>query len=200
MNRIIATSFITFFLCASASAQAQPADLSRVAGALPKLERTAGKLALPLDGKPPFVWRGVRKDVVVTSAGGRLQVGYRLAANQAAGAALVIAPQTLEGARSLRLTWHANRDLQVMVSLQDGVGVAYASPPIAVGTRDGTAEVDLTALSFLAAQSKTRDPGRYRVADTIMVTLVDISGFMSPEPHAVELSVAAIEVGFEAAR
>lgn len=199
MNRLIATSFVTIFL--SASAQAQPADLSKVAGALPKLERTAGKLALPLDGKPPFVWRGVRKDVVATSAGGRLQVSYRLAANQPAGAALLIAPKTLEGARSLRLMWHANRDLQVMVSLQDGAGLTYASPPIAVGPKkDGTAEVDLTNLSYLAAQSRTRDAGQYRVADTILVTLVDISGFMSSEPHAVELSVAAIEVGFEAAR
>ena len=142
---------------------------------------------LPLTG-----WRPVREGVNLEQTG-KVRASYTIVSNQPAGAALPIAPGTLAGVTALKLRLGANRNAPLMVSLQDRNGIAYAFPAIAAraGMRDYELSVD--ELSFLPQQSRGDDPGAFDVNDAVLITILDISGYMSSETPDVEWTLESLE-------
>ncbi len=142
---------------------------------------------LPLTG-----WRPVREGVTLEQSG-KVRASYTIVSDQPAGAALPIAPGTLEGVTAIKLRLGANRNAPLMVSLQDKDGVAYAFPPIT--TRAGVRDYELSVdeLSFLPQQSRGDDPGSFHVNDAVLITILDISGYMSSETPDVEWTLESIE-------
>lgn len=142
---------------------------------------------LPLTG-----WHPVREGVTLEQTG-KVRASYTIVSNQPAGAALPVAPGTLEGVTAIRLRLGANRNAPLMVSLQDRNGIAYAFPTISarVGVRDYELSVD--ELSFLPQQSRGDDPGAFAVKDAVLITILDISGYMSSETPDVEWTLESIE-------
>jgi len=157
-------------------AHAQTPDLAAMVGQLTPLPRTAGKVSIPLDGKQP--WRGVHAGVDIGVRNGRLVVAYVIAPGRPAGAALVFGKGSLRELRVLRIRATADRAMQILPTLQDADGAAFAFPPLAL-TKDKTVEVELRVdeLTYFAPQSKVDEPDRFATADAVMLTLLDTSGF-----------------------
>ena len=180
------------FLAAVAEAQ-QPKNLAEIARALPPLPREAGLVRLPLDGTGPFTWRPVREGIAVTPQAGALTASYRISSGQPAGAALVVPPGAFAGLKSLRLKTHGSRSTQLVIALHDAAGVVYAFPAIFVRAGDSRdAEVFVEDLSYLGPASAAPDPGRFDPAGTVMITLLDLAGFMSPETSEVAWTVESL--------
>jgi hypothetical protein len=185
---------LTLCLALPAAAGAQPASLGEAARSLPPLPREAGVVHLPLTGEKPFPWRPVRDGVDLTTAGGGLTASYRVTTGQPAGAALVVPPGTLSGLSSLRLAVRGTRNGQLVIALRDGAGVTYAFPavPIRAGS-SREAEVLTADLSYLGAASSAPDPGRFDPAGAVMISLLDVSGFMSSETPETAWTVESLE-------
>ena len=176
------------------SVSAQPENLAEIARTLPPLPRDAGAVHLPLSNDGPFVWRGIRGGISVSATPEGLTASYRVATGQPAGAALVIPPGTLAGVQSLRLKLHGTRNAQLMVFLRDAAGVAYAFPSVPVRPGDAReAEVFVSDLSYLGQASKAPDPGSFDPADAVMISLLDISGFMGSETPEVAWTITGFE-------
>lgn len=173
---------------------AQPANLAEIARALPPLPRDAGAVRLPLGTEGPAAWRPVRDGISVTAAPEGLTASYRVATGQPAGAALVIPPGTLTGLRSLRLRLHGTRNAQLMVFLRDAAGVAYAFPSVPVRVGDAReAEVFVSDLSYLGQASSAPDPGSFDPAGAVMISLVDIAGYMGSETPETAWTLESLE-------
>lgn len=182
------------FLLVRAGAGAQPANLGEIARSLPPVPRDAGAVRLPLSTEGPHAWRPVRDGISVAAASEGLTASYRVATGQPAGAALVIPPGTLAGLRSLRLKLHGTRNAQLMVVLRDGAGVAYAFPSVPVRAGDAReTEIFVSDLSYLGQASAAPDPGSFDPAGAVMITLLDISGFMGPETPDVAWTIESFE-------
>jgi len=191
MRRLLLASAV---LLLSIDAAAQPANLAEIARALPPLPRDEGAVRLPLSTDGPFAWRPVRDGISVTAAPGGLTASYRVTTGQPAGAALVVPPGTLAGLRSLRLKLHGTRNTQLMVFLRDAAGVAYAFPSVPVQVGDAReAELFASDLSYLGQASKAPDPGRFDPAGAVMISLVDISGYMGTETPETAWTLASLE-------
>jgi hypothetical protein len=54
-------------------------------------------------------------------------------------------------------------------------------------------ELSVDELSFLPQQSRGDDPGSFRVGDAVLITILDISGYMSSETPDVEWTLESIE-------
>lgn len=177
-----------------AGAAAQPANLGEIARTLPPLPRDAGAVRLPLGTEAPFAWRPVRDGISVAAAPEGLTASYRVATGQPAGAALVIPPGTLAGLRSLRLKLHGTRNAQLTVFLRDAAGVSYAFPSVPVRAGDAReAEIFVEDLSYMSQASAAPDPGSFNPAGAVMITLLDISGFMGPETPEVAWTIESFE-------
>jgi hypothetical protein len=173
---------------------AQPANLAEIARTLPPLPRDAGAVRLPLGTEGAIAWRPVRDGISVTAAPEGLTASYRVATGQPAGAALVIPPGALAGIRSLRLKLHGTRNVQLMVFLRDAAGVAYAFPsvPVRVGDTRET-EIFVSDLSYLGQASSVPDPGSFDLAGAVMISLVDIAGFMGSETPETAWTLESLE-------
>jgi hypothetical protein len=55
------------------------------------------------------------------------------------------------------------------------------------------AEVSIEDLSYMAPASKAPDPGSFDPAGAVMITLLDISGFMSSETPEVAWTIESFE-------
>ncbi len=184
---------IALLLAAGAEAQ-QPKDLADIARTLPSLPREAGLVRMPLDGAGPFTWRPVRDGIAVTPQAGALTASYRISSGQPAGAALVLPAGTFAGLKSLRLKTHGSRSTQLVIALHDAAGVVYAFPAVFVRVGDSRdAEVFVEDLSYLGPASTAPDPGRFDPSGAVMVTLLDLAGFMSPDTSEVAWTVESLE-------
>lgn len=182
------------YLLFAAAASAQPQNLGEIAGKLPPLTREAGVVRLPLGTDGPLAWRPVRDGIAVRQAEGALAASYQVAPGQPAGAALMIRPGSLAGLQSLRLKVRGNRNAHLTVALHDAAGVVYAFPAVAVRVGDAReAEVSIEDLSYMAPASKAPDPGSFDPASAVMITLLDISGFMSSETPEVAWTIESFE-------
>lgn len=138
-------------------------------------------------------WRPIREGIRVTAGEEAVTASYKVVTGQPAGAALMIPPGTLAGLETLKLRVRGNRNSQLIVSLRDAAGVVYAFP--AVPMRVGAArevEVSVADLTYPAPQSSVPDPGSFDLAKTVMITLLDISGFMGTETPDVEWTVESL--------
>lgn len=177
-----------------AGADAQPANLAEIARTLPPVPREAGAVRLPLSTDGPFAWRPVRAGIFVATAPEGLTASYRVATGQPAGAALVIPPGTLAGLRSLRLKLHGTRNAQLIIALRDAAGVTYSFPSVPVRAGDAReAESFVEDLSYMSQASAAPDPGSFDPAGAVMITLLDISGFMGPETPEVAWTIESFE-------
>ena len=176
------------------NASAQPENLAEIARTLPPVPRDAGAVRLPLSTDGPFTWRPIRDGISVAAAPAGLTASYRVTTGQPAGAALVIPPGTLAGLRSLRLKVHGTRNAQLTVFLRDAAGVSYAFPSLPVRVGDAReVEVFVEDLSYMSQASAAPDPGRFDPAGAVMITLLDISGFMGSETPEVAWTLASFE-------
>jgi hypothetical protein len=149
---------------------------------------------LPLGTEGPTAWRPVRDGISITGSGGGLTASYKVVTGQPAGAALAVPPGTLAGLRSLRLKLHGTRNAQVMVFLRDAMGVAYAFPSVPVQVGDAReAEIFASDLSYLGQASHAPDPGSFDPANAVMISLVDISGYMGPETPETAWTLESLE-------
>jgi len=192
MRRLLFALAATLLLPAGVGAQ--PANLAEIARALPPLPRDAGAVRLPLGTEGPAAWRPVRDGISVTAAPEGLTASYRVATGQPAGAALVVPPGTFAGLRSLRLKLQGTRNAQLMVFLRDGAGVAYAFPsvPVRVGDARET-EIFVSDLSYLGQASSVPDPGSFDLAGAVMISLVDIAGYMGSETPETAWTLESLE-------
>jgi hypothetical protein len=182
------------YLLFAAAANAQPQNLSEIAGKLPPLAREAGVVRLPLATDGPLAWRAVRDGIAVRQTAGALAASYQVAPGQPAGAALVIRPGSLAGLQSLRLKLRGSRNAYLTVALHDAAGVVYAFPAVPVRVGDAReAELSIGDLSYMAPASKAPDPGSFDPASAVMITLLDISGFMSSETPEVAWTIESFE-------
>jgi hypothetical protein len=178
----------------TAAANAQPQNLGEIAGKLPPLSREAGVVHLPLGTDGPLAWRPVRDGITVQQTAGALATSYQVASGQPAGAALMIRPGSLAGLQSLRLKLRGNRNANLTIALHDAAGVVYAFPAVPVRVGDAReAEVSVDDLSYMAPASKAPDPGSFDPAGAVMITLLDISGFMSSETPEVGWTIESFE-------
>jgi len=174
-----------------------PPGIADFAATLPPLPRDGGSVVLPLGlegGEGPWSWRPVRDGVVLRSEGRSLATSYRVVGGQPAGAALVVRPGTLAGLGALRIRASANRNVQLLVTLQDAAGAVYSLP--AVVLRVGTPrehERSLDDATYFPPQSSAPDEGGLDPAQVVMITLLDVSGFMSAQTPEVEWVVESIE-------
>ncbi len=188
----LTTALLSLLATCWASAQSAPpapANIAEHARSLPALPREAGVVRLPLSSG----WRPVR-DGVALDTQGALTAKYRIATGQPAGAALVVPPGTFAGLQSLRLKARGERNIQLVIALHDAAGVVYAFPavPVRPGNSRDT-EVFVADLSYMAPASSAPDPGTFDPAGAVMVTLLDISGFMSADTPEVAWTVEGLE-------
>lgn len=149
---------------------------------------------ISLSAQGPAAWRPIREGISVTGSGGSLTASYQVVTGQPAGAALPVPPGTFAGLRSLRLKLHGNRTTQVMIFLRDAAGVAYAFPSVPVQAGDAReAEVFTEDLSYLGQASHAPDPGSFDPAGAVMISLVDISGYMGSETPETAWTVESFE-------
>lgn len=180
-------------LPAGADAQA-PANLAEIARALPPLPRSAAAVQLPLSTSGPFAWHPIRDGISLAAAPEGLTAAYRVTAGQPAGMALIVPPGTFAGLRSLQLQLHGTRNSQLTVFLRDAAGAAYAFPSVPVRAGDARkAEVFVSDLSYLSQASTAPDPGSFDPATAVMISLLDVSGFMSSETPEVAWTLAGLE-------
>jgi hypothetical protein len=185
--------FASLLFAATIHAQS-PQNLGEITAKLPPLSREAGVITLPLGTDGPLAWRPVREGITVHQTEGALATSYQVASGQPAGAALMIRPGTLAGLRSLRLKLRGNRNANLTIALHDAAGVVYAFPAVPVRVGDAReAEVSIDDLSYLAPASKAPDPGSFDPAGAVMVTLLDISGFLSSETPEVGWTIESFE-------
>jgi hypothetical protein len=160
--------------------------LSAVAGAdLP--------LAPAVDDAPG--WHPIRPEVELADADGALEVRYRVATGQPAGAGLRVSPGTFSGDDTLVVRAHAPRNVQLLVTLQTDDGAVFSLPAMAL--RPGNArtyERPLADASYFAPQSTAPDPGSFDPARVVSVTLLDIAGFMGAATPEVAWTVESMEV------
>jgi hypothetical protein len=145
------------------------------------------QITLPLQG-----WRPVREGVTIEQTD-QVRASYTIVSNQPAGAALPIAPGTLEGIQAIKLRLGANRNAPLVVSLLDRNGIAYAFPAISARAGVRNYELSVDDLAFLPQQSRGDDPGSFKVEDAVLITILDISGYMSAETPDVEWTLESIE-------
>lgn len=178
-------------LLTSTTAAAQSPDLARIAASLPPLPARGGNIVVPLDGAGAFRWQSIGGATLAYEGG--LRARYTVSSGKPSGAALLIPAGALENISQVRLRIRGSRNAPLVISLQDGKGVAYSFPSVAV--RAGVREITLETedLAFSMHQSRAADPGAYRVADTILISVVDISGFMSAETPDVEWTIESLE-------
>ncbi|MEM7479695.1 MAG: hypothetical protein AAF481_00860 [Acidobacteriota bacterium] len=188
---VLATLFVVTDLAAQPH---QVPPLGDIAASLPPITGTDGTVALPLDGSPPWTWRPVRDGVEVQSADGALEVSYQVQTGQPAGAALVIPPGTLKDLDHLQVALSGNRNAQLSITLRDAEGAVFSFPavPVRVG-KARRAEVFAEDLTFFAPQAEVPDPGAFDPARTVMITLLDISGFMGSETPHVSWKVESLQ-------
>ena len=174
-----------------------PPGIADFAATLPPLPRDGGSVVLPLaleGGEGPWSWRPVRDGVVLRSEGRSLATSYRVVGGQPAGAALVVRPGTLAGLGALRIRASANRNVQLLLTLQGAAGAVYSLP--AVVLRVGTPrehERSLDDATYFPPQSSAPDEGGLDPSEIVMITLLDVSGFMSAQTPEVEWVVESIE-------
>lgn len=183
-------SVILFLIAAGSSAQ--PADLAAHARKLPPLPAQDGKVAI-LNDSEAFRWRPLREGVNVEQGSGFLRAAYKVVSGKPAGAALVVGSNALDGVKSLRIRLGANRNVPLIVSLLDSHGVVYAFPALNARATARNYELFVVDLSFLPQQSRAEDPGSYRIGDTVMISIVDVTGFMSSETPEVEWTLESAE-------
>lgn len=179
-------------LLTTTTAAAQSPDLAKIAASLPPLPARAGNIVVPLDGAGAFRWQSIG-GAAVDYDGGSLRARYTIASGKPSGAALLIPAGALDGVTQLRVRIRGSRNAPLVVSLQDGKGVAYAFPSVALraGVRELTLETE--DLAFSMHQSRVADPGAFRIGEAILVSVVDITGFMSAETPGVEWTIDSLE-------
>jgi hypothetical protein len=185
---------IAMTLLLACRAAAQPANLAEIARSLPPLAREAGAVRLPLAPSEAYAWRPVREGVRIDASTGVLTSSYQVATGKPAGAALVVAPGTLAGVRSLKIKTTASRPLQLVVTLRDAAGVVYAFP--ATPMRPGNAreaELSVEHLSYLSQASSAPDPGHFDPANAVMIMLLDLSGYFGADTPEVSWTVESLE-------
>ena len=138
-------------------------------------------------------WRAVGEGVTIAQADNGVRASYRVVSGKPSGAALPVPPGTLAGVKTIRVRITANRNTSLIVSLQDRKGVAYSFPSIAARAGTRTVELSVDDLSFLPQQSKGADPGSFDVAEAVVITVIDISGFMSAETPEVTWTIESLE-------
>lgn len=182
---------------APAAAAAPPPELARMARSLPPLPRTAGGVELPLAAeqtRQPFAWTPIRPGVTVAAGDQGLAVGFTVVTGAPAGAALVVPPGTLAGIDSLRLRARADRNAQLVVSLMEAGGAAFALPSVPLRAGGGREHrLDLADARYLEGQSTVPEPDRFDPAQVVMITLLDLSGFMGSATPRVEWVIEGLE-------
>lgn len=169
------------------------AQLAAIAATLPPLPADGAVVSIPLSTTDPFAWRGVRGGIAVdAAAAGGVKVAYTVVAGAPAGAALLVRPGSLAGIEALLVSTTAERVGSLMVTLQNDVGVSYAFPALSVrpgGLRETRLEV--ADLTYLAPASSAPDPGEFDLAETVMISVIDLAGFMGGAEVATSFTLGA---------
>jgi hypothetical protein len=166
-----------------AAGQSPPPDLAHKAKMMPALP-SARVVRLPLAQSSPQLWRPIG-DVSVeprTEKGAeapRLTVRYERPARAAAGVSFVWPPGTLDGLRALRLIMSGTPRQRLRVCLTDTAGRVYAFPSITVLGTTQAFVLRPDTLAFDPYQNAGRRKAPPVLADMIMLTILDINGYMS---------------------
>ncbi len=177
-----------------------PRELAAIAEGLPPLTREGGRARIPLGIDGAWAWRGVREGIDVSQGGAGLAVAYQIEPGLPAGAAVLVRPGSLAGAQVLVMTTTAERVGTLMVSLQDRAGVTYAFPSVSVrpgGLREHRLEV--ADLSYSPPASSAPDHGNFDLAEVVMVSVIDLAGFMGGAPGPMRFEIGAMELELAAA-
>lgn len=193
----------------SGQAPAQPsaAEFAAAAAELPPIPRHDGALELPLTPGAEsgtdnaWGWHPIRPEIGLADADGALAARYQVATGQPAGAALLVPAGTFTGDDTLVIRATAERNVQLLITLQTDDGAVFSLPSLAL--RPGnprTYERPLADATYFAPQSSAPDPGTFDPARVVSVTLLDIAGFMGPATPEVSWTVESVEARGEVAR
>lgn len=179
----------TLFTAPRSSAQPPGSpDPAAIAEQLPPLPAEDGRVELPLAGRSPFPWMAIGGGGI-DHPEARLEARYGIAAGVPAGAALIVRPGTLAGLKALEIEIRGERTTQLVPTLRDTAGVVYRFPSVPVqagGPRSHRLSVD--ELSYFPGQAAAPDPGSFDPAGAILLSLVDISGFIGTVPDGTEIA------------
>lgn len=175
------TLMITFLILTAGTAGAQPTpDFAAIASQLPKLEITEGRVTLPLRTEgTSHAWRGIDPSIHVGETDGALNVRYTVTANRPAGVAIVLPSGTFGNLATLRLQARSERTATIIPTLRNADGVVFAFPSVTLpAKRDVEVALSVDELRYFAPQSSGPEPEGFDPADAVLLTLVDIAGFM----------------------
>jgi hypothetical protein len=182
-----------------------PDNLAEVARSLPPLQRAEQSVDLPLQHVEPYAWRPIRSGINLAAAcddgaavkrleaivargglnGGfpaleaTLTVSYERTRGMAAGAAFVVPPGTLAGLEQLTLRIKGEPDQNLRVTLTDMNGHVYTFPGFRVREAYRDITLDAEKLSYDPYQNSGPRPKSFDLSRVIMITVLDISGYMS---------------------
>lgn len=200
---LLAAAFASAFPVAATITPAQPAAEAAPADApssvldhartLPELPVRDGAVTIPLHGADPMPWRPIREGVAVTG-GKALKVAYTRTRGQPAGAALVVRPGALTDLQSISLSISGNRPHTLFLNLKQSDGSVWTLGPISVQP-GAPREVVLRAedVELDPYQNRGRGPATFNPAEVYMLTLLDISGYMSPAEPQCDWTVSSMK-------
>lgn len=162
-----------------------PAGVVEVARKLSPLPQKDGAVAIPLGHEEPWAWRPVRPGVTIArkkeGEQDRLTISYTRQKGKAAGAAIVVPPGSLAGMTSLKLAIGSDPEQRLLVSLTDQAGAIWSFPAFkarAGGEGAREAELEVSAVAPDSFQNKVADPGAFDPSRVVMITVLDINGFL----------------------
>lgn len=181
-------ALVTALAVPLATGQPGGPDPAPIAARLPPLPAEDGRVELPLDESPVFRWVAIDGGSGISHPEGALRARYAIDAGTPAGAALIVRAGTLAGLRALEIEIRGDRPTRLVPTLRDTAGVVYRFPAVAVrpgGPRTQRLSVD--DLSYFPGQAEAPDPGSVDPAGTILLSLVDVSGFTGELPAGTEV-------------
>lgn len=183
-----------------------PRNLARDAAGLPEIPRDGKLVRLPLKTAGPVAWRPIRDGVKVesvnasTTADGEpgkavgketVKVSYKRTRGLPAGAALMIRPGTLADLEKLELSMSSARTQRLSFCLTDQAGIVWTFPT--VGLTEGQTSrhtLKVTDIAPDAYQNKGKVEAKFDARTVVMITVIDIAGFMSTTEPDCEWTLA----------
>lgn len=186
-----------------------PGNIADAAASLPEIPRDGKVLRFPLTNKGPLAWRPIRDGVKVdgvssstpvdgeagkTAKKESVKVSYKRTRGQAAGAALMIKPGTLNGLEKLELAMLGTRTQRLSVCLTDQAGVVWTFPTVGLTENQRSSHtLKVADITPDAYQNKGKVEAKFDARTVVMITVLDIAGFMSTTEPECEWTISEMK-------
>jgi hypothetical protein len=179
----------------SADATPAPDSIEAFARTLPPLTASGGTLKLPLAISGPYAWRAIRDGISIGQEPSAIRVSYSRTRGEAAGMAQVIRPGTLEGLTALRIQITGPESRRLVVCLKDESGVVWSAPAFQIATNGDAPPRSIGRGAFKPDPYQNSAPVRHAFdpARVMMITVIDIGGYMSLTEPRCDWTIRVLE-------